>query len=319
MTKSNPSVSIVIVSYNTKDMTVACIESVRKFASADEHEIIIVDNASTDGSADLIQQRFPDIKLIRSTINLGFAGANNLAARHASADYILLLNPDTLILDNAIGKLLEFAKLHPKAGIWGGKTYFADMSLNPTSIWRFMSLWSLFVQTAGLSRVFGKSLIFSPESYGGWPRDSVREVDIVTGCFFLIERQLWVSLGGFDERFFMYAEEADLCYRARKHGARALFTPDAAIIHYGGASERVRADKIRRLYTGKSTFIHKHMPKWKAAMAVTLLKLHSAIRWSGYAFAFALRKSPDHKIAADQWRSVWAARNEWSQGYPPKT
>jgi N-acetylglucosaminyl-diphospho-decaprenol L-rhamnosyltransferase len=229
----NAHVSVLIVSYNTKDMTLACIESVRKFAGRTEQEIIVVDNASIDGSADAIEKNFPDIRLLRSTVNLGFAGANNLAAQHASAPFILLLNPDTLVLDNGIERLLSFAQLHPEAGIWGGRTFFADMSLNPSSIWRFMSLWSLFSQAIGFSKIFNKNSIWSSESYGGWARDSIRDVDIVTGCFFLIERTLWEKLGGFDLQFFMYAEEADLCFRARKLGARALFTPDATIIHYG--------------------------------------------------------------------------------------
>lgn len=319
MSTPNARVSVLIVSYNTKDMTLACIESVRKFASNNEQEIIVVDNASSDGSADAIEKNFPDIRLVRSPVNLGFAGANNLAALQATAPFILLLNPDTLILDNGIERLLSFAQLNPDAGIWGGRTFFADMSLNPSSVWRFMSLWSLFAQTFGFSKIFGKSRFWSPESYGGWGRDSVREVDIVTGCFFLIKRTLWEKLGGFDRQFFMYAEEADLCFRARKLGAQALFTPDATIIHYGGASETVRADKIKRLYTGKCTFILKHMSAWKAPIAVGLLKWHSAIRWLGYAIAFGVLKSPHFSVAAEQWRSVWRSRNDWSKGYPAKS
>lgn len=319
LNKKTARVSVLIVSYNTMDMTLACIASVREFANSEEQEIIVIDNASTDGSADAIAKIFPDIHLVRSSVNLGFAGANNLAAHQASAPFILLLNPDTLILDNGITRLLDFAQRNPEAGIWGGRTFFADMSLNPSSVWRFMSLWSLCAQAFGFSKIMGKSRFWSPESYGGWARNSVREVDIVTGCFFLIKRKLWEKLGGFDQQFFMYAEEADLCFRARKLGARALFTPDATIIHYGGASETVRADKIKRLYTGKCTFILKHMSAWKASIAVSLLKWHAAVRWFGYATVFRVLKSPHMGVAAEQWRSVWRSRNEWSRGYPAQS
>jgi N-acetylglucosaminyl-diphospho-decaprenol L-rhamnosyltransferase len=133
----------------------------------------------------------------------------------------------------------------------GGRTVFADRTLNSTSAWRFMSIWSLFTQAFGLAKVFDSSDFFNHEGYGGWGRDEVREVEIVTGCFLLIDRELWEQLHGFDESFFMYGEEADLCYRAKSYGAKPLVTPNATIVHYGGASETARAQKIVRLFTGK--------------------------------------------------------------------
>ena len=110
-----------------------------------------------------------------------------------------------------------------------------------------MSLWNLFCRAVGLTGLFPQSRLFNAEAYGGWKRDTEREVDIVTGCFFLIEHRFWDTLGGFDPLFFMYGEEADLCLRARPLGARPRITPDARIVHYGGASERVRAEQIIRV------------------------------------------------------------------------
>ena len=217
--------SILIVSYNTRSMTLDCLRSIYSEANTDDFEVIVADNCSCDGTCEAIELEFPQVKLIKSTENLGFARANNVASRTARGRFILLLNPDTLIVDHSVDRLLRFARSHQGAGIWGGRNLSGDGSLDPTSCWRFMSLWSIFCVSTGLARLASQSSLLNREGYGGWARDSVRQVDIVTGCCLLIERRLWDELGGFDCDFFMYGEEADLCYRARKIGARPLITP----------------------------------------------------------------------------------------------
>jgi N-acetylglucosaminyl-diphospho-decaprenol L-rhamnosyltransferase len=311
----NPEISIIIVSYNTHEMTLACLKSVFEQSGTTNIQVIVVDNASSDGSAELIQNAFDDVELIKSTENLGFAKANNLAARNANGKYILLLNPDTVILDNAIGRLLQFAKENPEAGIWGGRTEFADRQLNPASSWGFMSLNSLLFQAIGLSTVFRSNSFFNPEAYGGWKRDSVRPVDIVTGCFLLITKKLWDSLEGLDETFFMYAEEADLCYRAKALGARPLATPNATIIHYGGASETVRSGKVIKLLKGKVTFIRKHWNMTSSICGIFLLKIATLIRLIGYSTVSFFKRDEKYKKAANEWRHIWAERKTWSSGY----
>lgn len=316
MPENGVQVSILIVSYNTRDLTAACIASVLAFAPPGGQEVIVVDNASSDGSADAIARRFPDVRLIRSAENIGFARANNLAARQAAGSYLLLLNPDTIVLDDAVSKLLAFARSNPRSGMWGGRTLYADGSLNPHSCWRFMSLWSLFTAAMGLSSFFASSDLFNREAYINWSRDSIRRVDILVGCFLLIERALWERLQGFDGRFFMYAEEADLCYRAVRLGAVPLFTPDASIFHLEGASETVRAEKLCRLYTGKCTFIRKHWTKTRASAGIGLLKLTPLIRICAYAVYAAVTGNKRHRQAAGEWRRVWSARDTWERGYP---
>src|SRR5262249_52669728 len=237
-----PLVSIIVVSYRTRELTLECLRSIARETVGVSHEVLVVDNASGDGSAAAIAQEFPDVKLIALDGNVGFARANNIAAGEARGRYLLLLNPDTVVIDRAIDRLLEFAAEHPQARIWGGRTLYADRTLNPTSCWRRMSLWNVFCRTAGLTGLFPRSQLFNSECYGRWDRSTVRDVDIVTGCFLLIERDFWQRLGGFDARFFMYGEEADLCLRAAKLGARPAVTPNATIIHYGGASEQVRSE-----------------------------------------------------------------------------
>jgi N-acetylglucosaminyl-diphospho-decaprenol L-rhamnosyltransferase len=310
-------VSVLIVSYNTCDMTVACIASVLAQPGGKLCEIIVVDNNSTDGSADAIAARFPDVQLVRSADNLGFARANNVAAQYASCDLILLLNPDTVVLDDAVTKLLDFAGSNRSARIWGGRTVFADGSLNPYTCWRFMTLWSLATQACGLTSLFGNSDVFDREGYGGWKRDSIRRVELVVGCFLLIDAALWKALGGFDARFFMYAEEADLCFRSYAEGATPIFTPDATIIHYGGASEPEAGGKLIRLFRGKATFMHKHWGRVKCNAGLALLKLHVLARLMAYGIVSGVKPKDRYVAAATKWRQVWQARRDWQGGYPP--
>ncbi len=256
---AEPVVSVIVVSYNTRAMTIDCIASVLEQTSV-PYELIVLDNASPDGSAAAIAGAFPPesgVRLIASPENLGFARGNNVAAREATGDYILLLNPDTLVLDHAIDRLVAFAGRVPEAGIWGGRTLYDDGSLNPFSCWGRMTAWSLTCRLLGLTAIFRSSEFFNPEVYGAWPRDSEREVDIVTGCLFLIARETWDRLGGFDPAFVMYGEEVDLCLRARAAGLRPAITPEATIIHYRGASEKVRSDKMVRLLRSKSEESHR--------------------------------------------------------------
>src|SRR5204863_9530333 len=148
--------------------------------------------------------------------NVGFARANNIAAKEAKGRYLLLLNPDTVVLESGIDRLVAFAEARPGARIWGGRTLYGDRSLNPTSCWRRMTLWNVFCRTTGLSGIFPSSRHFNSDSYGRWDRSTVGEGDIVTGCFLLIQRGFWQRLGGCDAKFFMHGEEADLCRRAAK-------------------------------------------------------------------------------------------------------
>lgn len=300
--------TIVVVLFNTREMTLACLRSVFDQTTPGTFEVIVVDNASEDGSADAIEREFGErVTLIRSTVNLGFAAANNLAARHARSDFLLLLNPDTVVLDRAIDCLVAFAEEHPTAGIWGGRTVFADGSLNPSSCWRRPTLWSLLCQASGLSSLFRQSGIFNPEAMGGWKRDTMREVDIVTGCFLLIRRSLWERLGGFDPAFFMYGEEADLCLRARAFGARPLVTPEATIVHHGGASETVRADKMVRLLQAKVLLIRRHWSIGGREAGVMLLRLWPLTRMWAWRFAAVFGTSG----GLETWRDVWRRRAEW--------
>lgn len=313
---STVDVSILVVSYNTRALTLDALRSVFDETRDVSFEVIVVDNASSDGSADAISKAYPGVRLIALNRNIGFAAANNLASTLASGRYILLLNPDTLVCDQAIDRLHAFARAHRDARIWGGRTVFADGSLNASSCWGKMTLWNLFCRASGLAAVFRNVEFFNGEAFGGWRRDTVREVDIVSGCFFLIERALWVRLGGFAPIFFMYGEEADLCLRARKLGARPLVTPEAQIVHIGGASETVRDDKMIKLLAAKATLIERHVPRYTRTLGLWLLMAWPLSRMLALDVVSRISGRARHRDMAASWRAVWQARKQWSAGYP---
>jgi len=303
--------SIIMVSYNTKKLTMDSLQSVFEQTEGLTYEVIVLDNASQDGSANAIAAGFPQVKLIASKENLGFAQGNNVAIKEAKGEYILLLNPDTVVLNEAIQKLLLFAKKKPNARIWGGRTLFADGSLNPASCWRRSTLWSLFCYVFLLTWAFRSSSLFNAEGYGGWNRDSIKHVDIVSGCFFMIKKDFWQELGGFSPDFFMYGEEADLCLRAGKLGAKPMVTPEATIVHYGGASEKVRADKMVRLFVAKAQLIKKHWHVLLIKPGLILLTLWPLVRVFILTVKAAIGNNKKVQGEKDTWGSIWRQRQQW--------
>jgi GT2 family glycosyltransferase len=312
---STPVVSIIVVSYNTKQMTLDCLATVYEQTNV-PFELIVVDNASNDGSAEAIAEAFPDLTLIAETTNHGFAPAHDVALPHTHAPWLLLLNPDTLVLDGAIDTLLAFAERTPDAGIWGGRSLYGDKSLNPYSCWRAMSLWTVFCRSSGLTGIFPKSGLFNAEEYAGWNRDTERAVDIVTGCFFLIKRETWDLLGGFDPDFVMYGEEADLCLRARKMGLQPRITPDAVIVHYGGASEPVAADRIIRVIRAKAELILRHFPSGTKRLGQGLFLLFPLSRRIATTLGHKVLARDSLQKKSKVWSEVWERRSEWKDGFP---
>ena len=304
--------SIIVVSYNTKEMTLACLRSVVKETTRHPWELLFIDNCSTDGSLEAVEEEFgddPRFRIRKSTENLGFAGGNNELAKEARGRYLLLLNPDTVVLDGALDKLVDFAESHPEHRIWGGRTIFEDGTLNPWSCWGPYTLWSIFSASIGLRAIFPRSAVFDPRSYGGWQRDTVREVAIVTGCLFLIDRSAWEQLGGFDSEFFMYGEETDLCMRAtREFGARPIITPDATIIHHGGASEKIFEDKVIRLLDAEVRLFRRNFSTLKFMIAYRMTLFGVWFRATGYAMLNTIRGRKEQAV----WRGIWKRRAEWA-------
>ena len=313
---SDPVVSVLVVSYNTHELTLAACRSVEEQTTV-PFELLVADNASTDGSAEALMRMFPDHVIRAEHENHGFARANNLLANDAGGKYLLLLNPDTVVLDHAIDRLVEFAERTPSAKIWGGRTLFGDGSLNPANCWRKISVGSTLCRVLGLDTRYAASPRLNAEGYGGWDRSDEREVDIVSGCFLLIEADLWRELGGFDPMFEMYGEEADLCLRARDHGARPRITPEATIVHHGGASESVRSQKHIRLLRAKITLADRHMSPGRAWMTKMLLRSWPLTRWVAAELMHRVHPTGGSDHLRTNWCEVWSERSRWWHGYGP--
>jgi N-acetylglucosaminyl-diphospho-decaprenol L-rhamnosyltransferase len=304
----SPDVSILIVTYRCRDAARACLESL---SSSDgvAQEIVVLDNDSDDGTVEMVRSEFPDVRLIASAENLGFALGVNRAAEEADGEFLLLLNPDTVAHEGAVSNLLAFARAHPQHGLYGGRTLDPDGSVNPGSCWGAPTLWSLFCFATLLTTAFKHTRLFDPESLGGWKRDTVREVDIVTGCLLLAPRSLWRRLGGFDTRFFMYGEDADLSLRAKALGYRPAITPAAVVTHEIGVSSSTREDKLMLLFRGKTTLLRKH---WRGP------RLHVGLFFltAGLGLRSLLSSALHRGAGSSPWTQVWRSRRDWLAGYP---
>lgn len=298
--------SVIIVSYNTREATLECIESVFSNARA-ATEVVVVDNGSTDGSPDAIRARFPAAIVDEARENLGFARGVNRGVAQSSGDYVVLLNPDTIVLTGALDILLEFAVARPEFGVFGGRTLRRDGSVDKSSCWGAPSLWSLFCFASGLSTAFRGSRVFDPESLGPWNRDTVREVPIVTGCLLLTRRVDWDALGGMDEAFFLYGEDAEFSIRASRHGLRPVIVPDAAIIHDVGGSTTVSAFKMSLVLAGKTTLLRDVWSPGRARVGRRLLL-------AGVALRAMLERVTGRRNGT--WSTAWSRRADWMPGYP---
>lgn len=266
-----PAVSILIVGYNTKDLLIDCLAGLYEHTRNLKYEILYVD-CSNDGSVQVVRDRFPSVRVIENDQNLGFGRGNNFLARHAKGEYLLLLNPDTLIYDNAIGTLYEFAQRTPGAGAWGGVTRLPTGTIDPGCQQPAPGLGSLLLLLLGL----GKLALPTVESDDGMGID----VPSLSGAFMMMPRELWEQLGGFDESFFMYCEETDLCYRVRAAGRRVLITSSASIVHLVGSGSAQSAKRMLALTRGGMHLSRKHFGTWHVMTEAVLRWLYSLSRYA---------------------------------------
>jgi GT2 family glycosyltransferase len=227
-------VSVLVVNYNTCELLDACLTSIARETHCD-YEVIVVDNASRDSSAEMVRHRHPSVKLIVNRSNVGFAAANNQASRLAEGHYLLLLNPDTVILESAIDRLAAFMDTHPGVGVCGPR--HRDANGRPvTSVFRFPTFWSSFWRCMSVTPL--RSIAARRGQAWRYVVDGehVHDVDSVQGSGLMIRAALFRETQGLDESFFMYNEEIDLCYRVHQAHRRVVYVPWATIIHSGGAS-----------------------------------------------------------------------------------
>ena len=296
----------MIVTYNSESHVGAALRALAKAAAATSFEVIVVDNASADASIDVVRAECPDAAVIVSPENLGFAAACNLAVRQAQGDFLLFLNPDSETDPAAIDTAVEYLAKHPEIGIVGGHTRYADGRLNPTCCFAEPTLWSALCYATGLASVFRNSTAFNPEAIGGWDRDSNRAVQVVTGCFAMLRTSLFRSLNGFDERFFMYSEDTDLCRRVRDLGLQCVHLREVRLVHLGGGSDNIRAAKLAKVFAARRQYYDKHWSSSAARLGGRLIDLGVLTRLAASTLGPADRRAT--------WRNIWAARSAWHDG-----
>ena len=271
------SVSIVIVSWNTREMLLDALRTVLPFRDV-RGEVIVVDNDSQDGSADAVAEEFPEVVLIRNERNLGFAGGVNCGLRAARGRFVLLLNTDTLLLRDALLQLLRYADANPRAGIIGPRVLNEDLSLQ-RSRFRQPSLLNLALAATYLNKLLPNSSFFNRERLPEVGADLSTLVDVVSGCCFLVRKEVLDRVGLLDEGYFMYAEETDLCRRAHEAGFEVHYAPVGEIVHFGGGSSRLA--KRRNLLEFRRSILRyfaKHHGRWQAQAARVLLALFLVMR-----------------------------------------
>ena len=250
--------SIVIVNYNVKHRLRECLQSIYGNTKKISFEVTVVDNNSSDGSVDMVKSEFPEVKLIENCKNLGFAKATNQGLKENRGRYILLLNPDTIVLPDALDKMVEFLEVNSHAGALGCKLLYPDGSLQ-RSCRSFPTLITAFFENTGLEKFFPRNKLVAKYRMGYWDYDDIREVDQPMGSALMISRKVFERVGFLDEQFYMFFEEVDWCFRAKKRGWKIYFTPRAEIVHYGSQSARPTMPRMMILgYKSKHRFFRKH-------------------------------------------------------------
>lgn len=252
-------ISVIIVNYNVREFLNNALISLNKALSGLTSEIFVVDNASDDGSVELVRKNFPEVKLIANTVNAGFAKANNQALKLSTGKYLLLLNPDTLVQEDTFTSLIDFFRTHPDAGMVGCKILNPDGTLQLPCRRSFPTPWTAFTKTFGLSTLFPKSKLFARYNLTFLDPDDTYEVDAVSGSFMMVSREAYELVGGLDETFFMYGEDLDWCFRVQRSGKKVYYVPTTSIIHYKGEStKRSDIDELKVFYQAMRLFVRKH-------------------------------------------------------------
>jgi GT2 family glycosyltransferase len=274
--------SIIIVNYNVKYFLEECLYSVIRSISNLDAELFVVDNHSSDQSIEYLKPKFPQVVFIVNQENVGFSKANNQAIKLAKGEYILLLNPDTIIGENSLERICRFLDEHPDAGGIGVKMIDGQGHFLPESKRGFPSPWNSFCKMSGLSKLFPQSTVFGKYHLRYLDEDEINEVDVLAGAFMMLRKEALDKVGLLDETFFMYGEDIDLSYRIRQGGYKNYYIPEP-IIHYKGESTKKDLKYVKNFYEAMLIFHNKYYPnanfihKWMIHAAVNIQVFFSAI------------------------------------------
>ncbi len=278
--------SVVIVNWNVRELLRACVRSVERAYSDLTCEIIVVDNASSDGSVEMLRTDFPSVHVIACERNVGFSAGNNLGIAAARGEFLLFINPDTEIVGDALDALLQCARAHPDVGAVAPQLIFPDGCVQPTR-YRFPTLASAILDGTILEQWFPRNRALRRYHLADVSENITQDVDWVMGACLMLRREVIAQVGGFDEQFFMYSEETDLCKRIKDAGWRVVYLPAAKVIHHHSASsDQVVALRHMRFQSSRVRYFRKHHG-WLAAnilrvfilVSYELLTLEEFAKW----------------------------------------
>ncbi len=298
MSTENIDLSIIIISWNTRELLAECLESVYATMPDRTFEILVVDNASRDGSAQMVRERFPQVRLIENRENVGFARANNQALRESHGEYLLLLNSDTVVRPGAFETMLQFMNRYSSVGACGPRLVSPDGSVQ-VSCGQLPTFSRLLSDLTGLSSINGHDEVLVG--------DKPRRVGWVQGACLLIRREAIGDVGLLDEDYFMYSEEMDWCYRASVVGWGLCYVPAARVIHYGGQSAaRAPVQKRTQLYSSKLLYVRKHQGWTRYALLKMVTKTAALLKLGASGILLTLTKPAQRAARRDAVQSYYA-------------
>lgn len=266
--------SVIIVNYNVKFFLEQCLQSVFKALKNISSEVFVVDNNSVDGSPAMVKEKFPAVRLIVNSENVGFSTANNMAAKQSQGEYVLLLNPDTVVEEDTFLKVIAYMDENPDAGALGVKMIDGKGNFLPESKRGLPTPWVAFYKIFGFSRLFRKSRVFGRYHLSFLDKNKVQNIDVLCGAFMLLRRSVLDRVGLLDESFFMYGEDIDLSYRIQKAGFRIVYFPETTIIHYKGESTKKNSlNYVYLFYNAMLIFARKHFSEGKVKSLSILIHL----------------------------------------------
>lgn len=308
--------SIVIVNWNARDLLGGCLESLARDHVTQFAEVIVVDSASTDGSAEIVAKEFPWVRLMPFSENLGFSRGNNIAIRQAKGEFILLLNPDTSVDPGTIGAMVDFGEKHPEVGIIGPAQRGGDGLPQYEAAVNCPTVWNVFCDLALLSKFFPKSRLFASRKMGYWDHKDDRAVPAVQGSAFLVRRSVLQKIGLLDESLFC-CEDIDLCLRTRKAGWKVFYLGTQSLVHYGGGSiKRSPNQGLQRQIAFQSfwLFLRKHCGQFAAARLSLMVGA-----WSAFGMLLTFIPRITASCAAEELNTAQHSREliqslaEWSR------
>jgi GT2 family glycosyltransferase len=307
--------TVVILCWNDFKVIPDCLRSIYSSTQDISFEVIVSDNGSIDGSIEFIHKNYPQVRVIENGRNLRFAKANNVGIKASCGEYVLILNPDTIIHDRTLDEVVRFADQHLEAGAIGCRVLNVDGSYQE-SAWPFRSIRGEWIAALYLRRLAHLSDWFISDVYEGWKGETLRKVDWVSGCFLLVRAQLLKQLGGFDEQFFYYYEDLDLCRRIWQAGYQILYLPEVTITHLGGHSTKKRFPALAFALDREVTrylYYYKYYGGRGARRARRISLVSLSVRLLGYHLIQFVNRSDDRKKRLELLRNLF----EWHHRVNP--